>query len=115
MSARAVARGVGRTVKWLVIACFALVAVIIVVAVIGIGKEANDSDTQSANVKSHLSQVHLGMTRPEVRAILGKPDSTQHMESSGFKDDTWYYGTLSASGSYQFVFENGKLTAKNRY
>lgn len=115
-AAKSVARGVGTTIKWLVFAVFALVAIIIVVAVIGLGKAANDANVQSASVTSHISEIHLGMTRPQVKAILGKPDSTQHSETAGLgTDDEWYYGTLSTKGNYQFVFQNGVLTAKNRY
>lgn len=115
MTGKAVARGIGTTIKWLVIAVFALVAVIIVAAVVGLGKAASDADTQSTNVSAHISEIQLGMTRPEVRAIVGKPDSTQHMESGGTVEDLWYFGTLSSKGSYQFVFEDGRLTAKNQY
>lgn len=115
MSARAVARGVGQTIKWIVISLVLLIAIIIVVALIGLGKEASDADKQATNVSAHISEIKLGMTRAEVRAILGKPDSTQHFESGGSSDDTWYYGTLSSKGSYQFAFENGRLRAKNRY
>jgi outer membrane protein assembly factor BamE (lipoprotein component of BamABCDE complex) len=115
-AAKSVARGIGKTIKWLVFGVFAFVAIIIVVAVIGLGRASNDANTQSANVSAHISEIHLGMTRSQVRAILGKPDSTQHSETAGLgTDDEWYYGTLSAKGSYQFVFQNGKLSAKNRY
>lgn len=112
---KSVARGVGQTIKWLMITIFAIVAIIIVLAVVGLGKASNDADTQSGNVTAHISEIQMGMTRADVRAIIGKPDSTQHMDSGGLVDDTWYYGTLSSKGSYQFVFTNGRLTAKNRY
>jgi outer membrane protein assembly factor BamE (lipoprotein component of BamABCDE complex) len=115
MSAKGVARGIGKTIKWLIIVLVGIVALVIVLAIIGLGKASNDADSQSKKVTAHLSQIKLGMTRTQVKAIVGKPDSTQRMVTSGLVDDTWYYGTLSAKGSYQFVFENGKLTAKNRY
>jgi hypothetical protein len=115
MTGKAVARGIGQTIKWLMIGVFALVAVIIVVAIVGLGKAASDADTQSSSVSAHITEIHLGMTRAEVRAIVGAPDSKQHMESGGSSEDLWYYGTLSSKGSYQFVFDNGRLTAKNQY
>jgi outer membrane protein assembly factor BamE (lipoprotein component of BamABCDE complex) len=115
MSTAAVARGVGKTIKWFVIACFSLIVILIAVAIVGLGVAANDSDKQATNVAAHISEIHMGMTRPEVRAILGKPDSTQHLESGGLVSDMWYYGTLSTKGSYQFAFDNGVLTSKNRW
>lgn len=115
MSARAVARGVGHTIKWIVISAFALIVIIVVVALVSLGKASSNADKQSSRVAAHIQQVHLGASKAQVRAILGKPDSTQRMVTSGLVDDTWYYGTLSAKGSWQFVFVNGRLTAKNRY
>lgn len=115
MTAGAIFRGAGKTIKWFVILVFAILAIIIVVAVIGLGKASNDANSQSKTVAKHIKEIHLGMTRAQVRGIVGKPDSTQHFESNGLKDDTWYYGTLSTKGSFQFVFTNGRLTAKNRY
>lgn len=112
---RTVARGVGKTIKWFVIACFSLIVVGIVVAIVGVGMAASDSEQQATNVSAHISQIHIGMTRAQVRAIIGAPDSTQHLESSGLVSDMWYYGSLSTDGSYQFAFDNGVLTSKNRW
>lgn len=108
-------RVIGKVVKWFLAIAALLVAIIIVVAIVGLGKAANNADKQSTNVAAHVNQVQLGMTEAQVRSILGKPDSKQHMVSSGLVSDEWYYGTLSTKGSWQFAFDNGRLTAKNQY
>jgi outer membrane protein assembly factor BamE (lipoprotein component of BamABCDE complex) len=111
-----VLKGIGKTIKWILILGALLIVVIVVIAIFSLGKAGNDADKQSANVTAHLSQIRLGMTETQVKAILGKPDSTQRSQTAGLGTmDEWYYGTLSAKGSYQFSFTNGKLEAKNRY
>jgi DNA replicative helicase MCM subunit Mcm2 (Cdc46/Mcm family) len=68
------------------------------------------SGDNDSRYRSKMKQVEIGMSKGEVRDIMGsKPRDTQVMESEYGKNETWYYG------SYQLSFDNGKLTSKNRY
>jgi acyl-CoA reductase-like NAD-dependent aldehyde dehydrogenase len=66
-----------------------------------------------------LTGQETGLTEWQVRAILGKPDHTQHIAVTGLTEDYWYYGGFAAgdySGpTYQLVFQSGVLTGANRY
>ena len=113
----------------LALSALAILAVVLV-GVISAGKSLNDADNTSARVSQHISEVSYGMSTDEVRAILGKPDSTQEMNSAGTElpagpggpitipgesNVEWYYGTLSSKGTWQLSFTNGRLDSKNRY
>lgn len=60
-------------------------------------------------------KVSMGETEGPIRALLGKPDSTQSQDIDGQTSVYWYYGTLSTKGTWQLVFSDGRLIAKNRY
>lgn len=107
-----VARGVGATIKWVVIVLVGLVALVVVVAIVGLGKASSDADKQSAAVSKRISEVHVGMTRSQVRAVIGKPDSATTTTTNGLRDDLWSYGSLSTKRSYILEFQNGTLTNK---
>lgn len=63
--------------------------------------------------KANLPNIKLGMTQDEVRNLLDEPTREQSSETSYGKTDYWYYDF--ENNTYQFVFENGKLRAKNKY
>ena len=68
------------------------------------------SGENNAKYKDRMKQVEIGMTKQEVRQVMGqRPRDTQVMESGYGKSETWYYG------SYQLSFEDGKLDSKLRY
>lgn len=78
-------------------------------------EEIDKSEKSSKQVtRQKVKQVDIGDSKREVRKLLGKPESTDHMESEGMRLDCWYYGVL-AEKSWQFCFNNGKLESKNRY
>lgn len=78
-------------------------------------EEIDKSENSSAQVtKAKVKKVELGDSKKSVRALLGKPENTDHTEVEGIKNDCWYYGVL-AEKSWQFCFTNGKLESKNRY
>ena len=68
------------------------------------------------------ARVHNGMTKHEVRAVLGKPDvfhripyPTPGEMDEGF-EDCWDYGTPSLKTSMlEVCFWNGRLTSQTRY
>jgi outer membrane protein assembly factor BamE (lipoprotein component of BamABCDE complex) len=60
--------------------------------------------------RAKMRRVKLGMTKAEVRRIMGqKPRDKQVFSSEFGRDESWYYG------SWQLNFENNKLRSKNRY
>lgn len=111
-----VLRGTGKAIKWLLILGALLVVIIIVVIAVSLGSASDESEQSSKQVgAAKFAQVHRGMAKPELRTLLGKPESTDYQEVQGLTMECWYYGVLSQSGSYQFCFENGKLASKSRY
>jgi hypothetical protein len=109
------ARGFGKAVKWAILAAAGLIVVGVVIAIVGVGKGVHDANKTAARVAPLMGQVHLGANEASVKALLGKPDSTQSDVSSLGRTDYWYYGTLASKQSFQLVFENGRLRAKNSY
>lgn len=110
------ARGVGKTIKWLLIVGALLIVIIIIAAVVGLGSAANDSDKSSSQVsRAKYAQAKTGMAKPQLRSLLGKPERTDETQVNGLRMECWYYGVLSANGSYQFCFQNGKLSTKSRF
>ncbi len=76
--------------------------------------------TACANPRSTTNQLEVGMSKDEVRAIMGEPDS-----SAGFKDqgDCYYYSMWrdfwnrrpgNYSDRYYACFQKGKLAAYGR-
>jgi outer membrane protein assembly factor BamE (lipoprotein component of BamABCDE complex) len=62
------------------------------------------------NYRQKIKQVSLGMTKSEVRSIMGSaPRDKQRMESEFGVTEMWYYG------SWQLGFTDGKLDSKNKY
>jgi outer membrane protein assembly factor BamE (lipoprotein component of BamABCDE complex) len=109
-------RGLGKALKWTLLLGGLLVLVIVIVAVVSLGSASNDSEKSAKQVgPAKYRQAHQGMTKPELRALLGKPESTDETSVSGLNMECWYYGILAQSGSYQFCFSNGKLDSKSRY
>jgi hypothetical protein len=112
---RGVFRLVGGTIKWaLILGALVIVAVIIVV-IVAIGKGVNDANKEAARVAPLMVKVTIGEREAPIKALLGKPDSTQSTNVAGQAETYWYYGTLSTKGTWQLVFAAGRLTAKNRF
>jgi outer membrane protein assembly factor BamE (lipoprotein component of BamABCDE complex) len=79
----------------------------------------NQNSKSDAQVQKAMTTVQLGMSEPEVRSILGEPNDTQEMNTDGYQNDCWYYGSTN---SWQLCFDNGlmerhekTLTSKNHY
>lgn len=104
---------IGGFFKWLAISVGVLVGIIILIVVVAIGTAGSDSDKSSAQVtKADYRQIHHGMTKADVLALVGKPESKTSTSVSGLTMDCWDYGVLSTNGTYQFCFSNGKLDSK---
>lgn len=68
---------------------------------------------QNDKVQSNLSSIYMGESVGDVVFTLGEPDKRQHSE-------TTFDGVVSRSdylyyGDWQFAFDDGKLTSKNKY
>lgn len=111
-----VVRGTGKAIKWLLILGALLVVVVVIVIVVSLGSASDKSEQSSKQVgPTKFAQIHTGMKKPELRRLLGKPESTDFQEVEGLRMECWYYGVLAESGSYQFCFQNDKLSSKSRY
>jgi hypothetical protein len=111
-----IARGVGKTLKWLLILSGLFVVAVVIAVIVGLGSAGEKSDRSSAQVDPKaFAALKIGTPASVVRARFGKPERTNVTEVQGFKQTCWYYGILSSKGSYQLCFEHSKLTAKNRY
>lgn len=78
-------------------------------------EEIDKSEQSSAKVtKAKVKKIQLGDSKKRVRKVLGKPENTDRQEVEGLTMECWYYGVL-ADRSWQFCFDNGKLSSKNRY
>ena len=108
-------RTAGAFVKWATIIGVLAIVAVVIVAIVGLGKGVQSANKTAARVAPKFAHVRIGETETQLRTLLGKPDSSQTEVVSGAHTDYWYYGTISTKGGYQFVFSNGKLTAKNRY
>jgi len=112
VSAEEAARTTWRSIKTLALAGLALIAIVIVIAFSHRGGPSHGADKHAT---ANLSSVKLGMVEPQIRQILGEPDSIQHSETDGVGEDTWQYDALGANSvGYRFVFEHGRLATKTR-
>jgi len=107
---------VGKLVKWTLILGSLIIVVVIVISIVGIGSAVNKSDKSSAQVDpAAFSALSMGTSASTVRRMFGGPESTNTTSVAGFSETCWMYGVLAAKGSYEFCFQHGKLTVKNRF
>ena len=105
---------VGKLVTWTII--LGVLVVVIVISILGIGSVINKSDKGSARVDpATFSALSIGAPASTVRRIWGAPESTSTTSAAGSSETCWTYGVLPARGSYEFCFQHGKLTVKNRF
>lgn len=84
-----------------------IAAIIVLGAVFFVGPST--CGTFGGGNPSRISDVKFGMSKDEVRELLGTPSNDQSMNSAGMTMDMWYYG------DYQISFTNGKVDSINRY
>jgi hypothetical protein len=115
-AARKVGRGIGKTVKWLLI-IGALIVVIVVIAIfISLGQAGSESEESSKEVSpAEYAAIQEGDTRASVERLIGaEPESENETVSGGQTLSCIYYGVLASEGTYQFCFEDGRLFSKSR-
>ena len=59
--------------------------------------------------RAKIRKVQIGMHKPQVLAIMGKPRDRQIMQTAGMKSEYLDYG------SWQLTFTDGVLDSKNKY
>lgn len=112
--ARGTARAANRLVTWTLIV--GVLVVVIVFSIVGIGSVVSKTDGGSARVDpATFSALSMGAPASTVRRIWGAPKSISTTSAAGFSETCWMYGVLAARGSYEFCFQHGKLTVKNRF
>jgi outer membrane protein assembly factor BamE (lipoprotein component of BamABCDE complex) len=68
------------------------------------------SGDNDSNYRAQMKQVKLGMSKDDVRSIMGSPPrDKQRMKSEYGTTEMWYYG------SWQLSFTDGVLDSKNKY
>jgi hypothetical protein len=97
------------------------------VALIGAGlNEADEEQKKKGITLSQFRSVEQGTTQEEVEAELGEPEDAQEFEQeipeldTGNQQSSCIYYPEKGKGigegrSFQFCFDNGKLTSKNSY
>jgi hypothetical protein len=110
-----VVHGTGKLIKWTIFAGIGLIVIVVVVAIFSLGNAANKSEKSSKQVNpAQFNALKMGATPSHVRALFGTPESTSTTQVQGLKETCWEYGILAQSGTYQFCFDNGKLSSKLR-
>lgn len=108
-------RGLGSVMKWTLIVGALLIVIIVIVAIAGIGKKANESQKSADSITAaKYQQVQNGQSEDVVKRILGKPEDMEATNVQGLgKENCWFYGTL-APKTTQICFDNGKVSYKSQ-
>jgi hypothetical protein len=110
---------------------FGIIGIVALIALVGAGasavSDAQTKDTASSHAfAQRFTHVHVGdalsgsggMTRRQVRAILGRPtaDNITRTQSGGIILVTWSYPFTLANGTslYDVEFTNGHVSGKSR-
>jgi hypothetical protein len=94
-----------------------IVALIVVVTVLvtttALGEGVAKPNRQAERVAPLMPKVRLGWSEGRVQALLGRPAEDQSSTTFGAGTEVWIYGLPSGDGSWQLVFHDNQLTAKN--
>lgn len=107
-----------KVLKGLTTIVFALVAIFIILAVVGMSKAVNKGQNESKAVAPYWSQIYVGESEADVKSILGKPSDVYTSTSDNFQGgtdtfDSWTYGVLGDT-TYSLDFMNGTLQSKSK-
>ena len=109
-----VGRGIGKTIKWILLSFCLIVVIFIIIAIASVGNAVNNSTSNASHVTvAKYAAIHDGMTITQVESLIGvKPDSTTSSVIDSTTYTEIYYGTLSTKGTYDFSFVNNRLQTK---
>jgi hypothetical protein len=81
-----------------------------------VGSRAGIDDQGAAQISpAEFLQVKRGVTRDELRALVGKPEDSDSSKVEGVRLDCWYYGVVGATGAFQFCFADDRLVSRFRF
>ena len=86
----------------------AFIAIMVIVAIVGLGKAANKDQASSDRASQNWSSISVGMSESEVESLLGSPSDRTSSNVGGTTVDDWMWGTL-ATHTYDVTFEDGKV------
>jgi hypothetical protein len=98
-------------------------AAVAVAAAVGVVLATRGGSPTQGLSHDKVARLHKGMSKREVRNLLGKPDQSTFIPyptagevDEGF-EECWNYGikTLPKTPLYQLCFWNGRLTSQARY
>ena len=78
---------------------------------------AEKESQKGAITHEQYKNVKKGTTIKQMKKEFGKPSDEQNTEVDGLKMDCIYYPVKGGEmlDSYQFCFDNGKLSSKSKY
>ena len=81
-----------------------------------VGPRAGIDDQGASQISpAEFLQVRRGVTRDELRALVGKPEAAGSSDVEGVEIDCWYYGVVGATGAFQFCFADDSLVSRFRF
>ena len=80
-----------------------------------VGARAGIDEQGAAQISpAEFLQVRRGVSRDELRALVGKPEDADSSEVEGVSLECWYYGVVGATGAFQFCFADDRLVSRFR-
>ena len=81
-----------------------------------VGSRAGIDDQGASQISpAEFLQIRRGVTREELRALVGKPEDADSSTVEGVKLQCWYYGVVGATGAFQFCFADDRLVSRFRF
>ena len=81
-----------------------------------VGSRAGIDDQGASQISpAEFLQVRRGITRDELRALVGKPEDSGSSRVEGVEVECWYYGVVGATGAFQFCFADDRLVSRFRF
>jgi hypothetical protein len=82
----------------------------------GVGTRAGVDEQGAAQISpAEFLQVRRGITRDELRALVGTPEDSDSSKVEGVALECWYYGVVGATGAFQFCFADDRLVSRFRF
>ncbi len=81
-----------------------------------VGARAGAQEQSAAQISpAEFLQVKRGISRAELRALVGKPEDADSSKVEGVDLECWYYGVVGATGAFQFCFADDRLVSRFRF
>ncbi len=75
------------------------------------------TEEQGASQISPAEFLHVkrGISREDLRALVGAPEDEDSSKVEGVTLECWYYGVVGATGAFQFCFADDRLVSRFRF